>query len=137
MPAAVGATFRLGIAIYQPPGEYIGYAYSVGWPDNGTLTYVGEEALKPQGMTLCAPAVLQLGATLADGAIGTYGGCLHPTDVVRYEGTVAVVTFRCEKAGRIQVRMLAPNEAQSLGTSLIAREGVLFAEEVDNGLDIV
>jgi hypothetical protein len=135
--AAVGATFDLAVVISDPPGPYRGYQVGIGYEDRGILSFVGEQALQPENMTVCSPVQLLSAGTLAEGRTGVYGGCLIPDGATTYAGPVTTLTFRCERAGRIELRLLGLQESQSLGTSLINEAGATLAEQVENGFDVV
>jgi hypothetical protein len=135
--AATGATFRIGIAVHDVPEPYRGYQVALGWDDNGTLSFVSEAAIKPENMNVCSDVQPLLDGTLNKGRIGVYGGCLSQEAGITFTGLVTVLTFSCDKAGRIGLRTLSVNESMSLGTSLIAEHGQTIGEEVDNGIEVV
>jgi hypothetical protein len=135
--AAVGASFQIGILINGATQPFRGYQIALGWDDSGILSYNGEEALMPQGLTVCAPVEVYLVGTLPAGRTGVYGGCLSPADEpVTHDGIVTTLTFTCTQPGTIGIRTQSVKESATLGTSLITSDGAAFDEELDHGIDV-
>jgi hypothetical protein len=136
--AAVGSSFEVGILINDPPGPYAGYQYALYWNrSDGILGYVGEQRAEPQGLTICSEPSDVWAEEPDDSKTGVYGGCLSVEGGVTHTGEVAVVTIRCESAGRTTVQLLGLNPSEPFATSLIEQGGGEIPTEVDSGFDVV
>jgi hypothetical protein len=135
--AAIGASFQVGVNIYQPSGAYQGYQYAVVWDDSGVLDFVSEQRLEPQGMTLCTDITPDSAETTFPGREGIYGGCLSAEGNVTHTGEVAVLNLRCDGPGTVRVRLLALGGGEPFATSLLGPGGSEIPTEVDNGFDVV
>ena len=128
--AAVGATFRIAIVVSSPPEPYGGYEYALAWTA-GTVSFVGEEALNPDGLSLCVSPVTDLSPVPQ-----LYSGCLKEAGEANFSGQVAIVTLRCDAAGQMQLHTLAETEDNPFGSGLLNPGGFKFATETDSGFQV-